>query len=510
MRKLLVLCFSALSLMLDAQTFNRSYGKAFPWEEITAARTIASGDTLICLYRQRHFNTHKAYLIFQVMNGDGDTLFTRSLMDTIQPYKVFGFERCHLNSNYIGAGFKSTYSMLPDNVGYLVRFNSVGDTLWYKEYVNSDPYYDVLLSSWLYLNDQDQIAQTGWTFHDTTYPYDDTPAQIYLMKTDAQGHRLWDRTYGSIADNESPTDLIGLPGGGYSIQGYTYFNGDPNPPYYHIGSFRIRTDSNGMEVSFNYFQGTNIGVTNSAPTADGNYVIVGTKCNSTIDSCAVALLKIDVNGNILWERILWPDSTLAGISTLEDVLELADGTFIGCGRERSTINGQDAGLVMKMDANGNKIWSRIIDKTPGYDSFTRITSLSDGGILLTGQMQRDQLSDVWLVKIDSLGCDSAGCPLDIHTGITPVVTSSEVETHAMLTAVPNPFTNTTLITFPPLEAGGELVVRDALGRVVLRKRPSAGSTSVEITLRSEPPGLYIASLACTGHQTRSVRLMHEP
>ena len=349
----------------------------------------------------------------------------------------------------------------------------------------------------------------GLTFHDTQAPYDDQPVQLYLMKCDSGGNRLWDHTYGNAADNETPSDLVELPDGGYLLMGYTYFD-QTTPPFYNIKTFLLRTDSMGVQQYFFYLPGTNLDLTCITATSDGDYVMAGTKCNAAIDTCSVAVVKIDASGNILWQRELWPDSTHAGISILEDIVELPDGSLVGCSRTTPVSGGLNAmGLVMKTDASGYQLWNRVIDKTPAYDSFTRITACSDGGIMLTGQMQRDQLSDVWLVKIDSLGCDSAGCPEDIHTGITPVVNSSEDEKSAVLAAMPNPFSTNTLITFPPMSRESGLVVRDALGRSVRRVQLVAGSTSTAVDLGDQPGGVYVAELRSAGSLIGTVRLLKE-
>ena len=355
------------------------------------------------------------------------------------------------------------------------------------------------------------LIHLGLTVHDLIAPFDDEPQQIYLMKTDAQGNRLWDHTYGNMAHNEQPQDLVQLPDGGYLIVGYTYFN-QAMPPYYNIATFLLRTDAQGNELNINYLPGTNLDLTCIVAAYDGNYVLAGTHCNTDIDSCGVAVVKVDADGNILWQRTHWTQDAGTGIAIIDDIAELADGTFIGCGRLTPDPNDLNAlGLVMKTDPAGFQLWNRTLDKTSSYDSFTRITSCSDGGILLTGQMQRDQLSDVWLEKLDSNGCDSAGCPEDIHTALPPVDTSSAVETHAVLTAMPNPFSGITVLRYAVPVGCGQvtLVVRDALGRSV-RTEGMPGSTGIHTFESGElPAGVYLATLLFGGEPRATVRLLIE-
>jgi hypothetical protein len=506
----LALLFTVFSLpCLHGQTtFNRLYGLPFPNEELAGGGSIERYGVNYTILRLDRYNDQPAsFLIFQATNSAGDLLFTTSLADSVHPFAPTSFVNSRTTSDFFGCGLKQNQEVLPYTTSFIVRYNDQGDTLWYHEYTNSDPYYSFLTNWAMVVGPNDELTISGFTIHDAQAPYNTGPQRIHLMRTSPLGIKLWEHTYADHQHNEAPAALAPTPDGGFMIGGY-YQVFTQNFQVDHAVAWLLKTDSLGNELWYRELDG-NVGIQFIHPLQDGNYLVGG----SSSDTCcgfriAGFVAKMDTAANLMWRKDYYRADSLDGFW---DGLELSDGSLLLCGEVNQTPGVFDqAGWLMKTDGEGNILWDRVIDKTGGYDTFSRITATSDGGILLTGQAHSDQLSDVWLVKIDSLGCDSAGCPLDIHTGITPVVTSSEVETHAMLTAVPNPFTNTTLITFPPLEAGGELVVRDALGRVVLRKRPSAGSTSVEITLRSEPPGLYIASLACTGHQTRSVRLMHEP
>jgi hypothetical protein len=502
MRTILLLLAWQVTACLSAQTFNRTYGLAFPWEEVAGGRTIERNGTFYSLFRQRHLNTFDAYLVFQAVDVSGDTLFTTVLFDTVHPYSPADFQTSMITDALYASGLRANYQPLPYTHDWLIKYDLQGDTIWYREYSNSDSYYNFIIGMHIVLDSADNIIQLGSTLHDLVAPYDDQPAQIYLMKTDAAGNRLWDHTYGNPADNEQPQDHVQLPDGGYLIVGYNYFN-QPNPPFYNIKTFLLRTDSLGNELYFNYLPGTNLDLVTIVSTNDDNYLLAGTQCNTNIDSCGVAVVKVDADGNILWQRTHWTDSTNSGIAILDDIVELWDGTVVGCGRLTPDPNDLDAlGLVMKTDPAGYKLWSRTLDKTPSYDSFTRITACSDGGILMTGQMQRDQLSDVWLVKVDSNGCDSAGCPLDIHTGVTPVVTSSEDEKRY---SVPDH-------CGPPTSRGETHVtldVRDALGRVVRTERLPGASGNYTFTRGDLPTGVYTATLLMAGTPRTTIRLLIE-
>jgi hypothetical protein len=505
----LALLFTVVSApFLHGQTtFNRLYGLSFPNEELTTCRTIERNDTIYTLFRLDRYNDSPAsYLIFQAANTVGDVLFTTALTDTVHPFATGSFASSRTSSDFFACGLKQNQEVLPYTTSYIVRYNDLGDTLWYREYSNIDPYYNFIANWALEVGPNDELTVSGYTIHDTQAPYNDVPIQFHLLRTNAEGVRLWEHNYGNPSINEIPEALAPTPNGGFMIGGY-YQVFTQNFQVDHAVAWLLKTVSLGNELWYRELDG-NVGIQFIHPLQGGSFLVGG----SSSDTCcgvriAGFIAKMDTAANLIWRKDYYRADSL---DSFWDGLELSDGSLLLCGEVNQTPGVFDqAGWLMKTDGEGNILWDRVIDKTGGYDTFSRITATSDGGILLTGQAHSDQLSDVWLVKIDSLGCDSAGCPLDIHTGITPVVTSSEEEKGEFLTAQPNPFSTNTLITFPPMSRESGLVVRDALGRSVRRVQLVAGSTSTAVDLGDQPGGVYVAELRSAGSLIGTVRLLKE-
>jgi hypothetical protein len=515
MRTILIigLCWSA---GLEAQTFDRNYGLGFPNEEHTASRSVERNGTIYTMYRQRRYNVDpSAYLVFQATNADGDTLFTRTIEDALHPYTSNAFESSLTTSDFFGCGLKQNTVSMPFTTSYLVRYTTSGDTAWYREYMNSDSNFQFLTHWAMDISANDDVAVLGLTTHDTIWPYNDEPAQLYLMKTGPQGDRLWDRTYGDPDINENCSDLIGLPDGGYLIVGYyqvlnQWFTVD------HVVGWMLRTDADGEQLWYQELSGSRSIAFVSKMS--GDHFLIGGGVSDTC--CGIHnggfIAEMDADGELIWEREYYRTDS---IDQFWDGLQLADGRIVVCGETKLGENNDQGGWVFMADPAGYQIWSRTINKTPGYDTFTRITACSDGGILLTGQAQRDQLSDVWLVKLDSNGCDSAGCPLDIHTGVTPVVTSSEDEKSAVLAAMPNPFSGSTVLRYsvpdhcgPPTSRGEThvtLEVRDALGRVVRTERLPGATGDYTFSGGEMRAGVYSATLLCASVPCATVCLVVE-
>lgn len=128
------------------------------------------------------------------------------------------------------------------------------------------------------------------------------------------------------------------------------------------------------------------------------------------------LIKIDDQGNELWQKSYGG----LGDEYLGDVIELSDGSILMAGSSNSSATGDktDAskGLIdywiVKIDANGNVLW----DKTYGgaKNDLAESIALDDNGNVFISGKSESQISgdktedgygsyDFWLVKLDSAG-----------------------------------------------------------------------------------------------------------
>ena len=127
-------------------------------------------------------------------------------------------------------------------------------------------------------------------------------------------------------------------------------------------------------------------------------------------------MKFDASGNKVWENAFGG----SGADTAYAIVRSPDGGFLVGGYATSDPSGNKTSphyggedyWVVKMDANGNKLW----DNSYGGALDERITSIAlagDGGYLLGGRSRSPVsgnktapvygLDDYWLVKIDAAG-----------------------------------------------------------------------------------------------------------
>lgn len=127
-----------------------------------------------------------------------------------------------------------------------------------------------------------------------------------------------------------------------------------------------------------------------ASTIDGGCVIVGDNHYS---------IKFDLNGNIVWAKYYGD-----GRIWLYDIIKTIDGGYIACGELFDAGTFTSNGYLMKLDLNGNTVWQQIYP-TNDLKILNSIVELANGGFVLTGT-DSDFFGDtvkIFLLKVNSLG-----------------------------------------------------------------------------------------------------------
>ena len=260
----------------------------------------------------------------------------------------------------------------------------------------------------------------------TIFTYD-----VWIIKIDASGNKLWDKTYGGSSD-DGIVALHQTSDGGYILgcQSDSPLDGDKTQASNGWADFWIvKLDSNGNKVWDKTIGGNGNDILWSLQqTTDGGYIVAGEsesdlsgdKSENKKGYSDFWLVKLDANGNKIW------DKTIGG--NLEDMLpfvsQTADGGFIVAGTSRSDISGDksepnkgtlsfatDDFWVLKTDANGNVLWDRTIGGN-NNDIVYSVHQTADGGYLLGGnshsgisgdKSENNQNFDFWIVKLSNNG-----------------------------------------------------------------------------------------------------------
>ncbi len=138
-----------------------------------------------------------------------------------------------------------------------------------------------------------------------------------------------------------------------------------------------------------------------SPTGDGNYLIAGFKSFNFPDGW---LLKIKPSGDTLWTKTYGKTAAIEKFSAIQPT---SDGNFILAGYIQTSENimSPSSGWLVKVNNDGDTIWTRSYGNEDCRNAFSAITLSVDGNFLIAGSTENivNRTVKGWLVKINQDG-----------------------------------------------------------------------------------------------------------
>ncbi|MFA5033340.1 MAG: T9SS type A sorting domain-containing protein [bacterium] len=286
--------------------------------------------------------------------------------DTLWTRTYLGYGRsvCQLkDSGFVTAGY--VYTGGPYNI-YLIKTNPNGDKLWEKTYGGSTYKYGYSVC---------QTKDDGFVIAGSN------PSDIYLLKTDSNGDTLWTRAYGSGCGYS----VCQTADSGLAIVGFTDSFGDINGDVY-----LIKTNPNGDTLWTKTYGGSSEDLGCSvSQTVDGGFIIVGRTMSFGAGNYDVYLIRTDSSGDTLWTRTYGGSGSDEGSS----VQQTFDDGYIVTGRTFSFSTGKNIYLI-KTNSNGDTLWTRAFNGSESHS----VCQTTDSGFVIAGAR-----SGFYFIKVNANG-----------------------------------------------------------------------------------------------------------
>ncbi len=335
------------------------------------------------------------------------------------------------------SGDKTQPNWDPGLVGsdfWVLRLDSFGVKLWDKRFggVNSEILVDLLptadggflLAGNSFSGASGDKSQPNWDMNQQTYDY-------WILKANANGVKQWDKRFGGNS-LELLGGVVQTSDNGYVLAGASFSGISGDKTQASQGSWDywiVRIDSTGNKLWDKRYGGTDDDFATSVVLNQNGGILIGGYSQSLAGGdksqfCQGQwdywVVRIDLNGNLLWERTFGGNYT----DWLFDMTTTNDGGYVLAGQSFSENTGDKSEpnhdptpsssdrWIVKIDDSGSKVWDRTIGGTETED-LRRISESIDGGFILSGESYSPisgnktesnlGVEQTWVVKTDSVG-----------------------------------------------------------------------------------------------------------
>ena len=269
----------------------------------------------------------------------------------------------------------------------LIKFDERGNIVWQKTYPHAGT---GSLRSAHVTRDGGLIA-TGFVGSvDRGYQFISDDGEGSLIKTDAEGNLLWEKTLSAAPHGMRVVEVAE----GYAISGVSTESGR--------NFCMMKTDHEGnMLWHKNYGGPEQEDLFDSDKTTDGGFILAGHKLvlgevSNNSDVFDFWLVKVDRDGNLEWDKTFGQPRGYDPLHIRDEsygVKQTPDGGYVmvgGTGDEDSySASGHPAGpsdiwkaYVVRTDAHGNLLWEGVYGEPEGNNAGEYINLTSDGGYVV--------------------------------------------------------------------------------------------------------------------------------
>ncbi len=267
---------------------------------------------------------------FVKLDAKGDAYWQKSYFRGERDY-YYGNDIIADGNDLVIAGSERHLSFLSAKINPLLfKIDAEGDMLWH---------------TYVYGKDEDRAkaiisTDDGYVMSGTTESYGHGDFDSYIVKLDKQGKKIWFNAFGG-KDDETAEDVIATKDG-FLLVGSTDSFG-----LNYKNVYVVKTDKDGKKIWERTYGGRYDDEGYAVTKAhDGGYVIAG-RSETRRNGSDLYLLKIDENGKRKWERTYGGDED----DTAYDIVSTDDGYLI-VGTKQTDLTRHNDVWILKVDLNG--------------------------------------------------------------------------------------------------------------------------------------------------------------
>ncbi|HJP04366.1 MAG: hypothetical protein CL799_12035 [Chromatiales bacterium] len=264
----------------------------------------------------------------------------------------------------------------------VIKVDAEGKLVWDRHFGGSATDW----ASALTVTSDGGVALGAYTQDESGGPYD-----FWVIKLNGDGDLLWQRRYGG-AETDWSNAITETADKGLVVVGHTESKGAGGADYWVL-----KLDASGEPLWDRTFGGEKTDYASAVTaTRDGGVVVGGMTLSAGAGGFDIRILKLDSSGNVIW------DQTLGGTSEdwVRAVVETRDGGYALAGYTMSQGAGLNDVWLVKLSDNGTLLWERTYGREAN-EWARALVELPDGGLALAGDTYSTGAgaSDVLVLKI---------------------------------------------------------------------------------------------------------------
>ena len=281
------------------------------------------------------------------------------------------------SGGYLVTGSTVSYSTVGEDI-ILMRVGEGGQVAWHREYGRN---------SWDWGAEVMETSDHNILIAAVTQLCAFCDYDVYLIKTDPAGNKIWSDVFYEAGDNK-PADLLETQDGGYLVLGTS-----EQVKEAHDDIFLMKINQTG-DQQWSHRYGGRYHDEGAAITEhpDGGYVIVGKTQTKRYGPYMVYMIRVNEDGNMTWER-----TYSFGLDDSGDAVTIApDGGVVVAGTSFTEDKGSEI-LLMEVNRDGDVVFNATYG-TEYSDHGVSVKAYPDNTVLVPSVLGVN-MKDFGLLKV---------------------------------------------------------------------------------------------------------------